>query len=71
MENGKAAEEAAELAIKLVNKRILATYNHMGLISIDAHGGIGAAHNSPNMCWAYITPKMQEPVASLTAKIVK
>jgi beta-aspartyl-peptidase (threonine type) len=71
MENGKVAEEAVELAIKLVNKRILATYNHMGLISIDAHGGIGAAHNSPNMCWAYITPKMQEPVASLTAKIVK
>jgi beta-aspartyl-peptidase (threonine type) len=71
MENGKKAKDAVELAIKLVNKRILATYNHMGLISIDIHGGIGAAHNSPNMCWAYITPGTQEPVASLTAKIVK
>jgi beta-aspartyl-peptidase (threonine type) len=71
MENGKTAQEAVELAIKLVNKRILATYNHMGLISVDIHGGIGAAHNSPNLCWAYIKPGMQEPVASLTAEIVK
>jgi beta-aspartyl-peptidase (threonine type) len=71
MENGKTAQEAVELAIKLVNKRILASYNHMGLISIDVHGGVGAAHNSPNMCWAYVKPGIQEPVTSLTAKIVK
>jgi beta-aspartyl-peptidase (threonine type) len=71
MENGKKAQEAVELAIELVNRRIIATYNHMGLVSVDIHGGIGAAHNSPNMCWAYITPRTQEPVASLTAKIVK
>jgi len=71
MENGKTAQEAVELAIELVNRRILATYNHMGLISVDVHGGIGAAHNSPNLCWAYIKPEMQEPVTSLTAKIVK
>jgi beta-aspartyl-peptidase (threonine type) len=71
MENGKTAQEAVELAIKLVNKRILASYNHMGLISIDVHGGIGAAHNSPNMCWAYVKQGIQEPVTSLTAKIVK
>lgn len=71
MENGKAAQEAAEQAIKLVNKRMPATYNSMGLISVDAHGKIGAAHNSPNMCWAYLTPEMKEPATSLTAKIVK
>lgn len=71
MENGKTAQEAVESAIKLVNKRIPDAYNHMGLIAVDLHGGIGAAHNSPNMCWAYLTPEMQEPVASLTAKIVK
>ena len=71
MENGKTAQEAVELAIKLVNKRILASYNHMGLIAIDVHGGVGAAHNSPNMCWAYVKPGIQEPVTSLTAKIVK
>jgi beta-aspartyl-peptidase (threonine type) len=71
IENGRTAQEATELAIKLVNKRISATYNSMGLIAIDVHGRIGAAHNSPNLCWAYLTKEMQEPVASLTAKIVK
>jgi beta-aspartyl-peptidase (threonine type) len=71
MENGKTAQEAAETAIKLVNDRIKLGYNHMGVISIDTHGRIGAAHNSPNMCWTYITPEMKEPIASLTARIVK
>ena len=71
MENGKTAEEAVELAIKLVNRRIPDVYNSMGLIAVDAYGRIGAAHNSRNLCWTYITPEKQEPVASLTAKIVK
>jgi len=71
MENGKAAQEAVELAIELVNRRILTTYNSMGLIAVDIYGRIGAAHNSPNLCWAYITPETKEPVASLTAKTVK
>jgi beta-aspartyl-peptidase (threonine type) len=71
MENGKTAQEAVESAIKLVNKRIRSSYNRMGLIAVDLHGGIGAAHSSPNMCWAYVSAEMEEPVASLTAKIVK
>jgi beta-aspartyl-peptidase (threonine type) len=71
MESGKTAQEAAELAIKLVNRRMTDVYNHMGLIAVDMHGGIGVAHNSPNLCWAYLTSEIREPVASLTAKIVK
>ena len=71
MENGKPAEEAAELAIKLVNKRIPMGYNAQGLIALDTHGRIGAAHNSANLCWAYLTPGIEEPVAAMTAKIVK
>jgi len=71
MNEGKTAQEAAELAIKLVNERISATYNSIGLVAVDIHGRIGAAHNSPNLCWAYMTPQTQEPVTSLTAKIVK
>jgi beta-aspartyl-peptidase (threonine type) len=71
MESGKNAEEATEQAIKLVNKRMSSTYHSMGVISIDVHGRVGAAHNSPHMCWAYITPEMKEPTVSLTAKIVK
>jgi beta-aspartyl-peptidase (threonine type) len=71
MESGKTAQEAAEMAINLVNKRLPTIYNAMGLIAIDTYGRVGAAHNSPNLCWAYITPDMREPLASLTAKIVK
>ncbi len=71
IEGGKTAQEAVEQGIKLVNTRISTIYNHMGLIAVDLSGGIGAAHNSPNMCWAYFTSEMQEPVASLTARIVK
>jgi len=71
MEGGKVAQEAAEMAIRLVNTRMPPLYNSMGVIAIDVHGRIGAAHNSPNMCWAYITPEMKEPKTSLTAKNVK
>jgi len=71
MENEKTAQEAVEHAIDLVNRRIIATYNSMGLIAVDVYGRIGAAHNSPNLCWAYVTPEAQQPVASLTAKNVK
>lgn len=71
MENGKTAQEAVELAIKLVNQRLPATYNSIGLIAVDTYGRIGAAHNSLNLCWACVTSEKQEPVASLTAKTVK
>jgi beta-aspartyl-peptidase (threonine type) len=71
IENGKTAQDAVEQAIRLVNRRISDPYNSMGLVAVDIHGGIGAAHNSPNLCWAYITPKNPEPLASLTAKSVK
>jgi beta-aspartyl-peptidase (threonine type) len=71
MENGKPAEEATELAIKLVNKRMPMGYNAMGVIAVDTHGRMGAAHNSVNLCWAYLTPEIEEPVAAMTAKIVK
>ncbi len=71
IEAGKTPQEAAEKAIKLVNKRISVAYNSMGLIALDPHGRIGAAHNSPNLCWAYMTPETKEPVVALTAKNVK
>jgi len=71
IENGKTAQEAVETAIRLVNRKISATYNHVGLIAVDTNGRIGAAHNSPNLCWAYVTPTKPEPVASLTAEMVK
>lgn len=68
---GKTAEDAVEEAITHVNKVVQGPYNSMGLIAIDSHGNIGAAHNSPNICWAYMTPQMSDPAAALTARIVK
>jgi beta-aspartyl-peptidase (threonine type) len=70
MENGKPAQKAAEQAIRLVNGRIR-THNSMGIICVDEHGKFGAAHNSLNMCWAYMKMGMKEPKESLTGKIVK
>jgi len=71
MENGRNAQESVERAIKLVNERMTATYNSMGLIAVDVRGRIGAAHNSPNLCWAYATPEKQEPAVYLMAKVVR
>jgi len=71
IEGGKDAEEAVEQTLRIVNKRFAKIYHSMGFIALDLQGRIGAAHNSPNMCWAYLTPGMLKPAASLTAKIVK
>jgi len=71
MESGVPAQYAVEQAITLVNERLNDVYNSMGLIAVDVYGRVGAAHNSPNLCWAYITPEKSEPIASLTAKLVK
>ena len=71
VENGKTAQDAVETAIRLVNKRIASGFRSMGLIAVDHEGVVGAAHNSPNMCWAYMTRDKAEPTVSLTAKIVK
>jgi len=71
MESGKSAQEAVEAAIRLVNERMAGTYNAMGLIAVNIKGEIGAAHNSKHLCWAYLTPEMREPEASLTAKILR
>jgi beta-aspartyl-peptidase (threonine type) len=71
VEKGKTPQEAAEYAIKLVNRRMPNVYNSQGLIVLDVNGRIGAAHNSPNLSWVSITPETKQPVVSLTAKFVK
>jgi beta-aspartyl-peptidase (threonine type) len=69
MHNGKTAQEAAKSSIKLVNRRMQGGF--MGLITVDMEGRIGTAHNSPNLCWAYMTTKNRHPKAALKEKIVK
>jgi beta-aspartyl-peptidase (threonine type) len=71
IENGYSPQEAVEHAVKLVNTRITSGYASMGMIAVDRQGQIGATHNSRNMCWAYLTPGMKEPKASLTAIMMK
>jgi beta-aspartyl-peptidase (threonine type) len=70
MRGGQPAQEAAESSVKLVNRRI-PLKESTGLIAIDMRGGIGAAHNSRHLCWAYMTSEMRKPSAALKAKIVK
>jgi len=69
MHNEQTAQEAVEKTIALVNKR-LRIKSSMGLIAVDTKGGIGAAHNTPNLCWAYMTPKTNKPKASMEAKLI-
>jgi len=67
--NGRSAQEAVENAIALVNKR-LHIKSSMGLIAVDRQGRIGAAHNTRNICWAYMTPKTIKPKAAMEAKLI-
>jgi beta-aspartyl-peptidase (threonine type) len=71
MHIGASAEKAVENLIMLVNRRIHDTTNSMGLIAVDKNGGIGVAHNSPNICYAYMSAEMDKPFAALEAKRVK
>lgn len=69
--SGAGAQEAVENSIRLVNTRMRGIVNFMGLIAVNPAGDVGAAHNSPNMCWAYMASGMGKPKAALKARIVK
>ncbi|MEM2102613.1 MAG: isoaspartyl peptidase/L-asparaginase family protein [Candidatus Bathyarchaeia archaeon] len=71
MREGSSAQKAVEKAIRTVNRRIQDTFNHMGLIAVDKRGDIGVAHNSPNICHAYMRVGMDAPFAAMQAKIIK
>jgi len=67
MHSGQSAQQAAESSVRLVNHRIRLK-SSMGLICVDAQGRVGAAHNTPNLCWAYMTSEMRQPKADMLAK---
>jgi beta-aspartyl-peptidase (threonine type) len=69
MRTGQSAQQAAENSIKLVNERIKLK-SSMGLITVDMKGRVGAAHNTPNLCWAYMTPRLSQPKAAMQAKVL-
>jgi beta-aspartyl-peptidase (threonine type) len=68
---GISAQEAVEKTITLVNRRIQDTVNSMGLIAVDKEGRIGVAHNSKNICYAYMQADMNAPFAALKAKRIE
>ncbi len=68
---GQTPQQAAVSSIKEVNRRIGSAFNQMGLVAIDSRGAIGAAHNTPHLCWASMTPQMSGPKAFMEAKRVK
>lgn len=61
------AQEATDRAVRLVNDRIPLS---MGLIAVDRRGRIGATHNTPAMCWAYIKERMVQPKVQIKAKVL-
>jgi len=69
MRAGQSAQQAAENSMRLVNQRIRLK-SSMGLIAVDTEGRVGAAHNTPNLCWTYMTSKMRQPKADMRAKTV-
>jgi beta-aspartyl-peptidase (threonine type) len=69
MQVGQSAQQAAESSIKLVNERIKLK-SSMGLIVVDMKGRIGAAHNTPNLCWAYMTSRLRQPKAAMEAMVL-
>jgi beta-aspartyl-peptidase (threonine type) len=71
IENGRTPQEAAKETVALVKRRVSGVYNDMGFIVLDVQGRVGAAHSSPNLCWALMSEEHRAPVASLTAKLVK
>jgi beta-aspartyl-peptidase (threonine type) len=68
MRAGASAEKAVESLIMLVNRRIKEATKSMGLIAVDKNGNIGVAHNSRNICYAYMRAEMEMPFAALKAK---
>jgi L-asparaginase / beta-aspartyl-peptidase len=52
VETGMAPQEAAQQALYYMKSRL---NGHGGIISLDARGRIGIAHNTPRMAWAVCT----------------
>jgi len=69
MRAGKSAQQAAENCIGHVNHKITLK-SSMGLITVDAKGRVGAAHNTANLCWAYMTSDIRQPKAAMKARAV-
>jgi len=59
MRLGLGAREAAEACMDIVARRF--PWAPMGVITLDAGGGVGAAHTSDKMPWGYMTERTVRP----------
>ena len=68
MSEGAVAQKAAEQAVELENIRIGLP---IGIITLDRKGNVGAAHSTPNMCWAFMRRGLKKPDARMKAKYLQ
>jgi len=68
MSEGAVAQKAAEQVVKLENRRIGLP---IGIITLDRRGNVGAAHSTPNMCWAFLRKGLRKPDAKMKAKYLQ
>lgn len=47
---------AKEAALKALEGRKLYGFTRIGLVTLDRHGRFGVVHDTPDLCWAYMTP---------------
>jgi len=65
MSEGAAAQKAAERAVELESRRIGLP---IGIITLDRKGNVGAAHSTPNICWAFMRKGLRKPDAKMKAE---
>jgi len=68
MLEGAVAQKAAEQAVELENRRIGLP---IGIITLDRRGNVGAAHGTPNMCWAFMRKGLTKPEAKMKARYLQ
>jgi beta-aspartyl-peptidase (threonine type) len=62
IQRGSSAQKAAERSVRLLQERLGV---QIGMVTIDAHGRIGSAHSTPDLCWAFAMSRMRGTHASI------
>jgi beta-aspartyl-peptidase (threonine type) len=62
IQSGSSAQRAADKSVRHLQRRL---GMKIGVVTVDARGRIGSAHNTPDLCWAFMEPGMRSPRAAL------
>jgi beta-aspartyl-peptidase (threonine type) len=60
--SGLSAQKAADQSVRRLQSRLGLK---IGVITVDAHGRIGSAHSTPDLCWAFVEYGMRSPRAAM------